>query len=239
MGLFNQTAVTKRGVDDDNASASLVKPVREPLALVKQGTEVPASAETVQVAARLKLLLGPDQRMIAVGSIQEADGSTLLAASLGAAFAKLEQNAILVIDANTQRPRLGGLFGIAPGGSGFLELLEGKAEIDSVTLPSLPANLFFLALGRSQLSLASLLGTPHCIQVMAQLRRRYRYIIVDCGTVFESPEEMLLASLCDAMIGVVAAQARTRNQIAAFKQSLDSLKIPFLGAVLTTGAAAK
>ena len=238
MGLFNQTAVTKRDADCDDTPVS-VKPVREPLALVKQGTEVRASAETVQVAARLKLLLGLDQRMIAVGGIQEGDGSTLLAASLGAAFASLEQNATLVIDANTQQPRLGGLFGIAPGGAGLLEILEGKAEIDAVTQPGLPANLYFLALGRSHLSLASLLGTPQCIQVMAQLRQQYRYIVVDCGTVFESPEEMLLASLCDAMVGAVAAQARTRNQVAAFKQSLDSLKIPFLGAVLTTGASGK
>jgi Mrp family chromosome partitioning ATPase len=186
----------------------------------------------MQAGARLKLVLGSDKRLVAIGGIKAEDGSSLLTASLGAALANLEQNRVLVVDANTRNSRLSKIFGIAEG-EGFLNVLEEEADIDQLTKLASPSNLDFLGLGRSCRSLAALLGAPRSRQVIDAIRQRYRYVLVDCGTVCDSPDNMLLASMCDGIVGAAAAAARTRTEIVGFRQALTRLQIPLLGIVLT------
>jgi Mrp family chromosome partitioning ATPase len=112
------------------------------------GTSGLASGDAMQAGARLKLVLGSDKRLVAIGGIKAEDGSSLLTASLGAALANLEQNRVLVVDANTRNSRLSKIFGIAEG-EGFLNVLEEEADIDQLTKLASPSNLDFLGLGRS------------------------------------------------------------------------------------------
>lgn len=196
-----------------------------------------SSDEALQAGARLKLALGSEKRLVAVGGIKEDDGSSLLAASLGVALASLDENTVLLIDADSRGRRLSSLFGL-PDGPGLLNSLEADDPgVNHAVRLASPVNLHFLALGRSSRSLGSLLGTPHCARLISSIRQRYRYTIVDCGTVCDLPDSMLLASLSDGVVAAMAAAARRQGEVAGFQQSLQRLNIPLLGAVLTKGAA--
>ncbi len=190
--------------------------------------------DALQVAARLKLMLTSDRQFISVGGIKEEDGSSYLTASIGSALASLDQAPVLVVDANTRSSKLSSLFDVEEG-PGLLDVLDEATDGDDVSRSAPLGNLQFLPLGKNSRSLAALLGGPHSTQVFNRMRQQYRYILVDCGTICDSPDTMLLASLSDGLVGAIAAAARRRNEVVSFKQTLEHLKIPLLGIVLTKG----
>lgn len=212
-------------------SAAAAVPARE--SVERKGGDIVPSSEVLQVGARLKLALGGDRRIIAVAGTGDQDGSSLLTASLGAALANLDQNPVLIVDGNTQGSKLASILGVT-GSPGLLELLQDRTELIHVARLVSSSNLFFLPLGQSNQSMASLLGSPRCSALIDQMRRLYRYILVDCGAVCESADNMLLASLSDGLVTAVAA-TRRRDEIVRFQQSLQSLKISSLGIVITKG----
>jgi Mrp family chromosome partitioning ATPase len=193
-----------------------------------------ATSEALQAAVKIKLLLGSMKRMFAVSGIGEKDGSSLLTAALGTALATLDANPVLVIDANTRGSRLSRMFDM-PDAPGLVNLLEDHWDPKYVTQPAQPGNLFFLPLGKSGRSLASLIGDPRCARIMESIRSYFRYIAVDCGILRESPDNMLFASLSDGVVCAAAAGYRRHNEIVSFRQELQRLQIPLLGIVLTKG----
>ena len=214
-------------------------PVSEPAAGARRIAEIPAPSQAVQIAARLKLVLNADHSMVMVAGIKShQDGSSLLAAALGAAFAGMDQNEVLIVDGNTHHSILGAILGV-PEAPGLLDVLDDRGEVDDVIQAAASGNVRFLPLGRSPRSLASLMGQPRFTQVIDHLRQFYRCILVDCGIMFGSPDALLLAPLCNGIVGAAAAGVRKRHEILDFQEGLLKLRIPLLGIVLTEGGGLK
>lgn len=227
--------------------------LRTPPASQYSGLRVPASPAAVgaapeggpgvaedalQVAARLKLLLGDSGGVVAIAGVAAGDGSTQLAANLGRAMAVIDQAPVLVMDANANIPTLHKLFSIASG-PGLLGLLAGNECLDVLAHPLEHGNLFVLPFGEGRSNLASLMASPQGAGGLAALRKEFRYVFADVGTVLANPENLLLASATDGIVAAIAAGVRRRHEVAHFHQELLRLKIPFFGVVLTKGASRK
>src|SRR5436190_2821023 len=102
--------------------------------------------DILQAAARLKVVLGANRRVVAVTGIEPADGGTVLAAKLGAAMAQIDHGRVLVIEGNPTSEKIGQLFRLAPG-PGFLDVLERRAESREAIRAAAPDNLFVLPRG--------------------------------------------------------------------------------------------
>jgi Mrp family chromosome partitioning ATPase len=188
--------------------------------------------ETLQVAARLKLVVGAHRRVVTVTGMHAADGGTLLAARLAAAMAHIDHSPVLVVDGNVAAPRLGALFGLSPG-AGLLDALDGRADLQEAIHRVTPDNLFVLPLGAATASLPSMLTSMSGASIVAALREQFRYVIVDGGLVRRDPGGMLLASLADGVVMALAIAARRRDEVVNFHEELQRLNIPLLGVVLT------
>lgn len=191
-----------------------------------------ASQEALQTAARLKVILGEVGRMVAVTGIDRSDGSTPLAAQLAVALAATDESPVLVIDGNVQEPRLHEIFR-APQQPGILDLLEDRSDLAAATRSLEMNNLFLLPAGHASVSLAALLSRPTASRVFAEIRRIYRYVILDAGVIRNHPDGTLVASMSDGVVAAVAAGARRRHEVLQFRQELRQLNIPLLGVVLT------
>ena len=195
------------------------------------------SHEALKTAARLRLALGPSGRMVGIAGISENDGPPLLAARLGTALASMDQSQVLVIEGDDHSPALEEIFSV-PRIPGFLDLLDSRADLKLAARPVTPGNLFVLPAGESERSLASLLTSPTCTEIMAIIRHQFRYIVVDIGVMHEGASGVLLASMCDGVVAALAAGDRRRREVLDFRRELERMKIPLLGVVLTRGASA-
>jgi len=216
------------------STLSLLQPPK-PVGMAEALPRTPASHDALKAAARLRLALGPSGSLVAVTGIGDDDGSTLLTARLGAALAALDNSMVLLVDGAGHRPGLPGVFS-TPRIPGLLDLLEGRADLKLAVRALDPPNLFVLPVGEGSRSLASLLTSPKCLEIMSQIRQQYRYVITDVGVMHEGADGVLLASMCDGVVAALAAGARRRWEVVDFRQELERMKIPLLGVVLTKGA---
>ena len=191
------------------------------------------SNETLQAAARLKLVLGSEGRVVAVMGLTTVDGATMVVARLGAALARIDRSQVLVLDGNLRSPGLGDVFGV-PRVPGLADILEGRSDLHQSTHGLDLDNLFVLPAGAG--SIASLLSSPGCAMTMASLRDRFRYIVIDAGLAHAGPDALVWASLSDGVVAALAAGIRRRHEVVEFQQELERLKIPLLGVVLTQTA---
>lgn len=197
------------------------------------GSALPAPFEgALQTAERLKILLGTAGRVVAVTGLGESDGFTALAATLGFALAALDESRVLVMDANVREPRLHELLCV-PKRPGILDLLEQKSDLEPATTKLELNNLFFLPVGQASTSLAALLSQPGGVRVLDEIRRTYRYVIIDAGVIRSGPGGMLVASMSDGVVAALAIGARRRDEVLQFRQELKQLNIPLFGVVLT------
>ena len=188
--------------------------------------------ETLLAAARLKLVLGATRKVVTVTCFNAADGGSILSARVASGLAEIDKGNVLLLDANVAASQLGRLFGVE-NSPGLQEVLEERLEVKDALRPLEPSNLWMLPLGRVNGSLSSLLTSSHCAQVIDELRKQFRFIVVDTGFV-NSPESVLLASLSDGVLLALAAGARTKDEVAGFQEELRRLRIPLLGVMLTT-----
>lgn len=191
-----------------------------------------ASPEALQTAARLKVVLGEVGRVVAVTGIDASDGLTPLAAQLAVALAATDESPVLLMDGNVQEPRLHEIFR-TPQQPGILDLLEQQSNLAAAAHSLEINNLFLLPAGKASVSFAALLSRPSASRVFDEIRRTYRYVIINAGVIRNHPDGTLLAALCDGVVAGVAAGARRRQEVLQFRQELNQLNIPLLGVVLT------
>lgn len=205
----------------------------QPVSLLGGESVLPAPFEgALQTAERLKVLLGSAGRVVAVAGLGESDGSTTLAAALGFALAALDESRVLVMDANVREPRLHELLRV-PKRPGILDLLEQKSDLELATTRLELSNLFVLPAGQASTSLAALLSQPNGARLLDEIRRTYRYVIIDAGVIRSGAGGMLVASMSDGVVAALAIGARRRDEVLQFRQELKQLNIPLFGVVLT------
>src|SRR5579862_2914366 len=84
--------------------------------------------EALLAAARLKHVLGPAKKLVAVGGFDKQDGGAMLAARIASALAEIDQGKILLVDANPAASQISQLMGVR-NTPGLLDLLDGQAEL--------------------------------------------------------------------------------------------------------------
>ncbi|HLI84350.1 MAG TPA: hypothetical protein VKV17_10555 [Bryobacteraceae bacterium] len=230
------------GMKGGQAAAAAMAPAAARKRLEWKFERGPKWDETLQSASRLRLAMGEEQRVAAVTGIEANDGPARLAARLAFALAEIEKSPILLVDGSSTAPTLETIFGLSATSTlnpaaGLVDVLEGRSTLAAALLEATPENLAFLPLGTSSQTPASLLATDAWSALLREARERFRYVVIAAGLPRKSAAAMLLSSLADGVVLALARGVRRRDEVAAFQQELENLKIPTLGAVLTRAAA--
>ncbi len=187
-------------------------------------------------ALRTSLLLSqadhPPQ-VILVTSALPREGKTTAAANLAVTLAQLGDRTVLV-DADLRKPGIGRLLNLGSGKyAGLSSFLAGVSSLDLVTVPH-PAipNLAAIPTGPLPPNPADLLSSHKLADAIAELRTKYKFIVIDSPPVMAATDAVILSVHADGVLLIVRSGETPKVAFTRTRDLLSSVKCHILGVVL-------
>jgi len=188
------------------------------------------SDEVIRLASRLLAITPGESSIISWTAVENMLNPMRLAMDLAYALMQLQQGLVLLIDANFRRPTLHAQFGLTLQ-PGFAEMLRGSVMLTDALRTTAQPQLTVLPAG-TPVSETSLIRPAETTRVFEELRRRFRYIVVQTPAYFESVDPALLAARVDGVV-IAAQSGKTRKaQLREIKRELEAVKARLFGVAL-------
>ena len=187
-------------------------------------------------ALRTSLLLsqaGRPPQVILVTSALPREGKTTAAANLAVTLAQLGDSTVLV-DADLRKPGVGRLLNMTGGKyAGLSSYLAGVSSLDLVSVPhpSIP-NLVAIPTGPLPPNPADLLSSSKLTEAIAELRTKFKFVVIDSPPVMAATDAVILSVQCDGVLLVVRSGETPKEAFTRTRDLLTSVKCRLLGVVL-------
>ncbi len=187
-------------------------------------------------ALRTALLLSqPDHppQVILVTSALPREGKTTAAANLAVTLAQLGDKTVLV-DADLRKPGVGRLLNLGTGKyAGLSSYLAGVSTLDLVTVPHpVIPNLAAIPTGPLPPNPADLLSSHKLTEAIAELRTKYKFVVIDSPPIMAATDAVILSVLADGVLLVVRSGETPKEAFTRTRDLLVSVKCHLLGVVL-------
>jgi len=187
-------------------------------------------------ALRTSLLLSqadhPPQ-VILVTSALPHEGKTTAAVNIGVTLAQLGDSTLL-IDGDLRKPGVSRALDMVDGKHpGLSSYLAGVTSLDLVTVPH-PAisNLHAIPTGPIPPNSADLLSSHRLTEMICELRKRYKFIVIDSPPIMAATDAVILSALVDGVLLVVRSGQTPKEAFTRTRDLLTSVKSHVLGVVL-------
>lgn len=187
-------------------------------------------------ALRTSLLLSqPDRppQVILVTSALPHEGKTTAAVNIGVTLAQLGDSTLL-IDGDLRKPGISRALRISNGESaGLSSYLAGAALLERVTV-SHPVidNLHAIPTGPIPPNSADLLSSHRLSEMMAELRKQYKFIVIDSPPIMAATDAVILSAVVDGVLLVVRSGETPKEAFTRTRDLLNSVKSRVLGVIL-------
>jgi polysaccharide biosynthesis transport protein len=187
-------------------------------------------------ALRTSLLLSQAEhppQVILVTSALPREGKTTAAANLAVTLAQLGDRTLL-IDADLRKPGIGRLLNLGNGKfAGLSSYLAGVSSLDLVTIqhPAIP-NLSAIPTGPLPPNPADLLSSHKLADALAELRTRFKFIVIDTPPIMAATDAVILSVQADGVLLVVRSGETPKEAFTRTRDLLVSVKCHLLGVVL-------
>ncbi len=187
-------------------------------------------------ALRTSLLLSQAEhppQVILVTSALPREGKTTAAVNLAVTLAQLGDRT-LVMDSDLRKPGIRRALNLTGGKDvGLSSFLAGVSTLDEVTIPH-PAisNLAALMTGPVPPSPADLLSSHRMREAIVELRRRYKFIVIDSPPILAATDAVILSALTDGVLLVVRSGETPKEAFTRTRDLLVAVKCRLLGVVL-------
>jgi len=187
-------------------------------------------------ALRTALLLSqPDRppQVILVTSALPREGKTTAAGNLAVTLAQLGDRTVLV-DADLRKPGVDRLLNLgADKYAGLSSYLAGVSTLDHVTVPHpVIPNLAAIPTGPLPPNPADLLSSHKLSEAIAELRKEYKFIVLDSPPVMAATDAVILSVQADGVLLVVRSGETPKEAFSRTCDLLTSVKCHLLGVVL-------
>lgn len=180
--------------------------------------------EAERLAIVLETMQGGNSNVLEVTSSTPGEGAAQVAMALADAYANDPEGATLMID-------LAGDAGGRSAGAGITDVLLGQASIEDVF--ALGKGLNVAGRGSAGESATYLWGSEQMTQLLGELRRRYKHIIVNVGPVLRSHDALKLAKHVDGVVMVIRSDSTRREVVDRALDMFGTDRNRVIGAVLT------
>jgi capsular exopolysaccharide synthesis family protein len=169
--------------------------------------------------------------VLAVNSAVSGEGKTSLASQLAVSVASATGQPTLLIDGDMRSPDIHRIFDVE-NSPGLAELLKGEVACEDAIETGFSDTLHLLTAGHLSTSPHRLLSNGEFSQLIDQLRKQYRYIIVDTPPILPASESLLISRAADAAVLCVRRDFSRLAQVTEACQRLQAAGVKTAGAVL-------
>jgi succinoglycan biosynthesis transport protein ExoP len=187
-------------------------------------------------ALRTSLLLSrADQppQIILVTSALPKEGKTTAAVNLAVTLAQLGDRTLL-IDSDLRRPGVSKVLGMnGTVRNGLSSYLAGVCEIDACTCPypGVPM-LSVMPSGPIPPNPADLLSSQRLVEAIEQLRRSYKFVVIDSPPIMLATDAVILSTWSDGVLLVARSGETPKGAFSRAQELLLSVKCRLLGVIL-------
>lgn len=182
--------------------------------LIHEGIVLLAGSRTLdlQAAERFRILKAKIERsnlardpiqVITVTSAVPEEGKSVTSVNLARALAMDPQGKTLLIDCDLRKANVHKFFGSSPT-PGLSDALVAGRPLENV-IQSVEPGLDVITAGSPVIDAARALELPPFSKMIAEFKKRYRYVILDCPPVLLCPEPIGLTTISDGTLLVVRA----------------------------------
>ncbi len=217
-----------RNVSPENPAGSHV----ELLSYMQPKSQISEAFRALRTSLLLSQAEHPPQ-VILVTSALPREGKTTAAVNLAVTLAQLGDRTLLM-DSDLRKPGIHRALNMTSTKEGGLSsYLAGVCTLDEVTIPH-PAisNLAVLTTGPVPPSPADLLSSHRMREGIAELRRRFKFIVIDSPPVMAATDAVILSALTDGVLLVVRSGETPKEAFTRARDLLAGVKCRLLGVVL-------
>jgi succinoglycan biosynthesis transport protein ExoP len=192
----------------------------------------PAVSEAIRAIRTAVLFSTAEEgaRTVVVTSTGPSEGKTMVSSSLAITLAQAGQRTVIV-DADMRRPRMHEALGRSQE-PGLSNVLVGEATLADAARPTTVQNLSVLAAGHIPPNPAELLGSQKYLEVVAELKKRFDWVIIDAPPVMPVTDAAVVAHTAGGVLFVIGAEMTPRQNAQAALEQLRGANARFIGAVL-------
>jgi capsular exopolysaccharide synthesis family protein len=216
----------------ESASLATVGPSVELLSYAQPKSQISEAFRALRTSLLLSQAEHPPQ-VILVTSALPREGKTTAAVNLAVTFAQLGDRTLLM-DSDLRKPGIRRTLNLALGKEvGLSSYLVGLSSLDEVTVAH-PAinNLAALPAGPVPPSPADLLSSHRMREALAELRRRFKFIVIDSPPILAATDAVILSALTDGVLLVVRSGETPKEAFTRTRDLLAAVKCRLLGVVL-------
>ncbi|HEY5315002.1 MAG TPA: polysaccharide biosynthesis tyrosine autokinase [Pirellulales bacterium] len=173
---------------------------------------------------------GAKHQLIAFTSPNPSDGKTTVVSNLAVSMAQAGYS-VLLVDCDMRRPTVHKVFG-CDAANGLAELVDGRVEPTEAIRTTEAANLSILPSGAIPANPAELLTSSKFVELLAWLRERYDYVLLDSPPLLAVADPCIIAQHTDGVVLTVRPSKDSRMQVQRSKQLLEAANARLLGAVV-------
>jgi capsular exopolysaccharide synthesis family protein len=185
---------------------------------------------------RTSLLLSQAEhppQVILVTSALPREGKTTCAVNLAVTLAQLGDRTLLV-DADLRKPGINRALSLVDGKhAGLSSYLAGVSSLDLISVPH-PAitNLTAIPTGPIPPNPADLLSSRRLAELIQELRKRYKFVVIDSPPIMAATDAVILSVLVDGVLIVARSHETPKEAFTRARDLLASVNSRILGAVL-------
>ena len=173
-----------------------------------------------------------------VTSACENEGKSTVSANIALSLAQ-NGKSVLLVDSDFRNPSICKLLGISGIGSGFSDVINGKAELSEAVKCVRNYSLFILANEKVAANPSELLSTKAAEEIIDSVRSQFDYIIIDSAPASVVTDASIIAGYSDAAIVVVREDYAPVSRIRMSVEDIDSNGAEIIGFIFngdTNGA---
>jgi succinoglycan biosynthesis transport protein ExoP len=187
-------------------------------------------------ALRTSLLLSQAEhppQVILVTSALPREGKTTAAVNLAVTLAQLGDRTLL-LDCDLRKPGIRRALNLTiDKENGLSSYLAGVANLDEIVFPHPTiSNLATITTGPVPPSPADLLSSHRMREVISDLRRRFKFIVIDSPPIMAATDAVIVSSLTDGVLLVVRSGETPKEAFTRTRDLLGAVKTRILGVVL-------
>lgn len=179
------------------------------------------------------MLTGPEAKVVLVTSSTSGEGKSFVSSNLAASFALLEGKKVVLVGMDIRSPKLAGMLHLKPLPGVTSYLAKGDMTVDEI-VQHLPGNesLDVIVAGAVPPNPSELLLGDRTGKLIAELRDRYDYVVIDSAPVAQVSDTFSVATMADATVYVTRANYTKRGMVKLMNRLVAAKRLVNVGAIV-------